>query len=108
MVMSKIVFIDSIVNWEYVNKLLKHNQKIKGIFSIRNNSVILSDNYYLPRYFTHATMTDYEVTVNTGYLKANQLSDIDGNLIDIDEDSGVDYLIVPEKYRGSEEEIRHY
>ncbi len=53
-------------------------------------------------------MTDYEVTVNTGYLKANQLSDIDGNLIDIDEDSGVDYLIVPEKYRGSEEEIRHY
>lgn len=56
MVMSKIVFIDSIVNWEYVNKLLKHNQKIKGIFSIRNNSVILSDNYYLPRYFTHATM----------------------------------------------------
>jgi len=54
--MSKIVFIDSIVNWEYVNKLLKHNQKIKGIFSIRNNSVILSDNYYLPRYFTHATM----------------------------------------------------
>lgn len=53
-------------------------------------------------------ITDYEVTVNTGYLKANQLRDIDGNLIDIDEDSGIDYLIVPEKYRSSEEEIRDY
>ena len=39
-------------------------------------------------------MTDYEVTVNTGYLKANQLSDIDGNLIDIDEDSGVDLSLI--------------
>ncbi len=53
-------------------------------------------------------VTDYAVTINTGYLKANQLRDIDGNLIDIDEDSGIDYLIVPEKYRSSEEEIRDY
>ena len=53
-------------------------------------------------------VTDYAVTINTGYLKANQLRDIDGKLIDIDEDSGIDYLIVPEKYRSSEEEIRDY
>ena len=54
------------------------------------------------------SMTDYEITINTGYLKASQLRDVDGNLIDIDEDSGIDYLIVPEKYRSSEEEIRDY
>lgn len=53
-------------------------------------------------------VTDRVITINMGYLKACQLKDVDGNLIIVDENSGIDYLIVPEKYRENEEEIREY
>ncbi|MCL1790089.1 MAG: hypothetical protein FWG40_01825 [Peptococcaceae bacterium] len=47
-------------------------------------------------------------TVNPNYLKAFPLRDTNGNIVWVEEDSDDKILLVPEKYRGEESQIRSY
>ncbi len=55
MIKTRVVFIDSIVNQEFVNSVINENQVIKGIFTIRNNRVLISGKNKGSN-LTHATM----------------------------------------------------
>lgn len=54
---------------------------------------------------------DYElddITINPNYLKSHTIYDIEGNVVDISEDTVDSVLLVPDKYHDYEKEIRDY
>lgn len=81
------------------------NQDGGWLFSLGNQLLMYNDGF-IPE--EEVLLTDYVVTVNSRYLALNPVYDTQGNVVVIPDDSEEYYLLIPEKFREKEEEIKRH
>lgn len=86
----------------YFKKTIGNNSRL---FSVGSQVMLYNDGFIDK---TELNIRDYTITVNEAYLKENPVYDTNGKAVEILGETNEYYLLVPEKYRDIETDIKNY